>query len=80
MSYAFSNNYLKTREAVNHAITKCILRYVVLSRIERRAVAIYIVLLCVYGDYIEHIYDKQHMKADSEVQTYQVCKYETGIF
>ena len=34
-----------------------------------------VVLLCVYGEYIEHVWDKfsEHVKADSEVQTYRRC-------
>ncbi|KYQ59573.1 hypothetical protein ALC60_01399 [Trachymyrmex zeteki] len=34
-----------------------------------------IVLLRVYGDYIDHVWDKlpEHVKADSEVRTYRRC-------
>ena len=34
-----------------------------------------VVLLCVYSDYIEHVWDKlpEHVKADSEVRTYRRC-------
>ena len=34
-----------------------------------------VVLLRVYGDYIDYVWDKlpEHVKADSEVQTYRRC-------
>jgi len=32
-----------------------------------------VVLLRVYNDYIEHVWDKLHVKADSEVRTYRRC-------
>ena len=41
-----------------------------------------VVLLRMYGDYIEHVWDKllEHVKADSEVRTYRRCDEHYNTF
>jgi len=75
---ALSNDYLKVRESTNRAVAK----YLALCPSDIRDFSVEqlqyipkVILLRVYGDYIEHVWDKlpEYMKADSEVRTYRRC-------
>ncbi|KYQ48102.1 hypothetical protein ALC60_12864 [Trachymyrmex zeteki] len=86
--YASSTAYLKVRQLANRAVSKCISRYHPFDIRDLSAEQLQyipkVVLLCVYGDYIDHEWDKlpEHVKTDSEVRhipSYQFCGPSTRL-